>query len=488
MFASRLAGVLVLTLIQAFAALALAGEADKLTFTGQVLLADGSPVAHAVVERQGTNQHETFPTQADGEGRFQVSDRFENGVHLHVRSADNREQIVYQMPAPSVRVQSRTPHHIKLSPASLHKVSVLVAGQPVADAEVALTGTGFTATAKTDSAGQAEVAIPQGASLRGVAALHSSRGVGGQFFREGSVPQESYVIELQPTAPHEIRVVDDDDQPVAGLEFGVHAATGNFEFILLSPLSNTRVRTNESGIAKAAWIPRDKLRVVNPQIRSDDWKEDALDYKRMADGITVQKLRRKHPLSGRLNVPAGVDPTGILIGGMGFGSGSRIDRVSARARADGTFKLMVVLDHSYILGVQDTEWACEPWTGDVRTEADSEQAQVELALYRATPVTVRVSRGPDHQPVANTFVQVGTERQFKYTNEKGQRGTALGSLWCWLMTDADGVGRAAVGHGEHKFNLSAGDWNEERKVNIKSNDSVEVDFHRAWVGKRKIVG
>src|SRR4051794_6319505 len=108
MFASRLAGVLVLTLTHPFTALAVAGEVDNITFTGKVVRADGSPASHAIVERQGINQDETFSTHADADGRFRVSDRFENGVHLHVRAAEGREQGIYQMAAPQVRVGSRT--------------------------------------------------------------------------------------------------------------------------------------------------------------------------------------------------------------------------------------------------------------------------------------------------------------------------------------------------------------------------------------------
>jgi hypothetical protein len=149
---------------------------------------------------------------------------------------------------------------------------------------------------------------------------------------------------------------------------------------------------------------------------------------------------------------------------------------------------MVPSDHSYVIGVLDSEWACEPWTGDLRTDRDSQQVQVELALYPATPLIVRITRGPDHQPLANTFVAIRTERQFKFTDDSGQRGNALGSLGSQLMTDREGVARAGVGRGEHKIGVFAGEWTEERKVHVNSADPIDVDFHRSWIGKRKITG
>jgi hypothetical protein len=477
-----------LTVLQGFVSLALGDEGDKLTFTGKVVLADGSPGAGAIIERQGTNQHRTFATHADANGRFQIAARFENGVGLHIRTADSGQQVIYMLSAPSARAAVHTPQEIKLRPATAHKVSVMAASKPVANAEVIVTGNGFTSTAMTDSAGRAEVRIPTGSSLRSVAAFHPSLGVGGQFFREGSVPKEAYEVDLQPPAPHEIHLIDDNGQPIASVEFGVDAAVGDYEFILVSALAATRARTDEAGIAKVGWIPRDNLRVVSPQIWSDEWKEDELNVDHIKAGITTQKLRRKLPVAGRLVVPEGIDPTGILISGMGFGTSNHLDLASVRAAADGTFTLMVPAGHSYLIGILDTEWACDPWTGDLRTDRDSKQVQVELALYPATPLAVRVTRGPDHQPVENTFVQLETERDFKYTGDAGERGNASGSVRCWLLTDAEGVARVGVGRGEQKVSLSAGEWTEERTLDVKSPDPIEVDFYRPWIGKRKITG
>lgn len=477
-----------LTVLQGFVSLALGGESDTLTFTGKVVLADGSPAAGAIIERQGTNQHRTFATHADADGRFQIGARFENGVQLHVRTADGGQQAVYMLSAPSARAAVHTPQEIKLRQATAHQVGVTAAGKPVANAEVIVTGNGFTSTATTDSDGRAEVRIPTGSSLRSVAAFHPSLGVGGQFFREGSVPKEAYEVNLQPPSPHEIHLIDDSGQPIANVEIGVDAAVGDYEFILVSTLAATRARTDEAGIAKVGWIPRDNLRVVSPQIWSDEWKEDELNVDHIKEGITTQKLRRKLPVAGRLVVPEAIDPTGILISGMGFGTSNHLDLASVRAAADGTFTLMVPAGHSYVIGILDTEWACDPWTGDLRTDRDSKQVQVELALYPATPLAVRVTRGPDHQPVTSTFVQLGTERDFKYTGDAGERGNASGRVRCWLLTDAEGVARVGVGRGEQKVSLSAGEWTEERTLDVKSADPIDVDFYRPWIGKRKITG
>ena len=477
-----------LTVLQCFAALALGGEADTLTFTGKILLADGSPAAGAIIERQGSNRQRPFLTHADADGRFETADRFENGVHLHVRTADGGQQATLILGASSVRATVNAPQEIKLSPATAHKVSVTAVGKPVAHVDVVATGSNFTASSTTDSGGIAEVRIPAGTSLRSVAAFHPALGVGGTFFREGSVPKDSYKIELQPPAPHEIRVIDENGEPVPNFEFGVDAAVGDYEFIIVSPLAATCVRTDAAGIAKVGWAPRENLRTVSPRIWSDEWKVDALNTDRVKEGVTIQKLRRKQPVSGRLIVPEGVDPTGILISGMGFGTGHRLDLLGTRATADGTFTVRVPAGHSYVIGILDNDWACDPWTGDLRTERDSEQVQVELKIYPATPLVVRVMRGPDHQPVADTFVQLATERRFKFTDDDGKRGNASGSVRCWLSTDEEGFARVGLGRGEHRLSLSAGEWTEERTIDVTSADPIEVEFYRPWIGRRKITG
>lgn len=460
MCASRAVCVLAgLIMLRACGPFAVAGEADVVALNGRVVLADGSPAAGAIVARQGANQSNTFETRADADGRFQIAARFENGVQLHVRTVDAAQQTTFFLDAPAVRAAGRTPRQIQLRPARALNVTVTSAGKPVANADVIATGLRFTARATTDGAGQAEVRIPSGDSLQGVAALHSSLGVGGKFFREGAEARDAYDIELLPPAPHEVHVVDDEGKPVKNFEFGVNPAVGDYEFKLVSSLPAARVRTDESGIAKIAWIPRDNLRIVSPEIWSDEWKPDALDTDAKA-GVTTQKLRRKLPALGRLVVPQDVDPAGILISGIGFGSGDRLDLASARAAADGTFTMMVPAGHSYVLGILDNEWACDAWTGDLLADADPKRPQVELTMYPATPMAVRVSRGPDHQPQANTFIELETRRRFTFTKESGERGNALGGVSCWLVTGSDGVARVGVGRGQQKVRLSAGDWNE----------------------------
>lgn len=462
----------------------------EFTLRGQVLSADGKPAAGAIVEQLGINQTSLTTTTADGEGRFSFADDFDDGVKLQARSADGREQAVFNLPAGSVRVEAAKAHTIQLLPAKEHTVTVTGDAKPVAEAEVVVTGASYAARGKTDSDGRAVVFVPAHRAPRSVAAYHPELGVGGLMAREELLSGDVHAIELLPPAPHEIRVIDDEGKPVAGLTMPLNAAAtveNDSGWIVVAALASTNVRTDADGVAKVNWTPRN-LRIVTPEIWGDQWKSDKLDYEHVKDGFSVQTVRRKYPVTGRVVVPEGVVPTGILVGGDGWGTGHKIDRQAVRVAADGTFTLMAVAGHSYILGVMDREWAADVWTGDVKTDAPADEVQIELKLYPATPLTVQVTRGPDHQPVANEYVSFQTERQLKFTGDNGQRQTAHASIGERLVTDANGLAKVGVCRGEHTVNLSANDWTEKRKVDVTSAEPVSVEFYRPWIGQRKLLG
>ncbi len=45
-----------------------------------------------------------------------------------------------------------------------------------------------------------------------------------------------------------------------------------------------------------------------------------------------------------------------------------------------------------------------------------------------------------------------------------------------------------MGRESNELRLTSGDWNEERTIKVTSEKPVEVEFHRAWIGKQRITG
>ena len=99
-------------------------------------------------------------------------------------------------------------------------------------------------------------------------------------------------------------------------------------------------------------------------------------------------------MQGRLIMPEGADAQGILVTGFGFGPANIGDIPYARARRDGTFTLRVPSEHAFVLGIDDLKWASDPWSGMILGKDSAKPAEITMKVYPATPLTVRVTRGP----------------------------------------------------------------------------------------------
>ena len=124
----------------------------------------------------------------------------------------------------------------------------------------------------------------------------------------------------------------------------------------------------------------------------------------------------------------------------------------------------------------------------ILAKGSAKPAEVSMTVYPATPLTVRVTRGPRRDPVVKAWIHLTSRAIVKWTDGSGEKKSGMGGAGTWLVTDADGVARAGVGKGEHELRLSCGNWKEERTLQVTSEKPVEFEFHRPWLGQRKISG
>jgi hypothetical protein len=89
-----------------------------------------------------------------------------------------------------------------------------------------------------------------------------------------------------------------------------------------------------------------------------------------------------------------------------------------------------------------------------------------MKVYPATPLTIRVTRGLQREPIVHAWVVVSS---VKDSVDKTRR---------WLWTDARGVARTGVAKGLQKVTLRSDPWTEERTIQVTSDEPVEVEFHR----------
>ncbi|MFI5457513.1 MAG: sigma-70 family RNA polymerase sigma factor [Isosphaerales bacterium] len=459
-----------------------------LTVTGIVRMRDGSPVAGASV-RSITGLDETAPVaRTDDAGRFQLHGMFEGGGRLHVSSADGSYQAVLRVPSVATRIVFASPVELKLLPALTHRVTVLSQGRPVAGAHVAAVGTDFHVQGVTGQDGKARLKLPAKERLSELVAWHPTLGVIGKRDLENRPREGTTELSLLPPSPQTIHVVDMDGHGIGGVELGVSVHPEDCDWIVAKHFKEAHVRTDADGTAIVPWAPRAKLQFVEVDILGSDWKVDETDRKQIAPGITTVHARRERTVQGRLIMPDGADAQGILVTGFGFGPGENGDIPSARARRDGTFHFPVPSEHGYVLGIEDLKWASDPWTGMILGKDSAKPAEISMKVYPATPLTVRVTRGARRDPVVNAWVELGTMAHVSWTDGTGKKRSGSGGVRTWLTTDADGVARAGVGKGKQALRLSSGDWNEESQVQVTSEKHVEVEFHRSWIGKRRITG
>ena len=459
-----------------------------LTVTGIVRMRDGSPAAGASVRSiTGSNEPSTV-ARTDDAGRFQLQAVFGNGCRLHVSSADGSYQAVLNVPSVATRTVFASPLELKLLPALTHRVTVLSQGRPVAGAQVAAVGTDFHVHGVTGQDGKARLRLPAKERLSELVAWHPTLGAAGKRDLENRPREGTTELSLVPPAPQTIHVVDMDGHGIGGVELGVSVHPQDLDWIVAKHFKEAHVRTDADGTAIVPWAPRAKLQFVEVDILGSDWKVDETIRRQLAAGITTVHARRERTVQGRLIMPEGADAQGILVTGFGWGPTTHGDVPYARARRDGTFTLRVPSEHGYVLGIADLKWASDPWTGMILAKDSAKPAEITMKVYPATPLAVRVTRGPKHDPVVNAWINLVSRGEVTWTDRTGKKQTGTSGARTWLTTDADGVARAGVGKGEHVLRLSSGDWNEERQITVTSDKPVEVEFQRSWNGKRRITG
>ena len=88
---------------------------------------------------------------------------------------------------------------------------------------------------------------------------------------------------------------------------------------------------------------------------------------------------------------------------------------SIRVPAHGRFVFPAASNHGYVVGTDD-EWACELWAGVILASDEAEPADVTLEAYRATPLTVRVTWGPNAEPWNGPFLNVEQAKDLEWTD------------------------------------------------------------------------
>ncbi len=465
-----------------------AASDGQLTMRGRVLLPDGAPAAGALVGVVSSNGAPLVKAHADADGRFELRHDFFHDARVQARSADGKFQTTFRLPPAAARRTLAEPIELKLSPARSHVVTVTADGQPVADAQVAAVGIGtlYIVHGATDTNGVARLLIPATEQLDALVAWHPKLGVAGKRGLSDAEPTAATELSIFKPAPHTIRVVDATGKPVPDVLLTASVRVAD-DWILSSHFDDAHLRTNAQGEATAPWFPADNLQYVDVEFVSDGWKEDETDFDSTDNGLTVVHARRLIPVEGKLVMPAGASAAGVYITGFAFGPGSTGQIPTARARGDGSFTMLVASDHGYVLGVSDLDWTSDLWSGLVLPADDATPADVRLEAYPATPVTIRVTRGPDRQGAADMWIELSRNKEFHWTDASGEERTGTTGVEGWLRTDSRGEAHGAAARGVNEARVGTTTWNESKEFEVKDDSPVTVEFHRDWLAERTLL-
>jgi hypothetical protein len=452
----------------------------KLTATGRVLLPDGSPAANAILCAIDSVQfNETART--DAQGRFQLRHLFGNYVGLHAHTSDWRLQACLAMSAGHARIGLGQPVELQLAPAREQQVVVKSQGRPIGGIKLVAVGNEFRVQGTTGIDGRAFLWIPHGRDWRDIYAWDPKSGGAEIRCYLPLHPSGGVELALQPPRPHTIRLIDQGGNPMRNLQFSLtYFGADEFE--------ESSVQTNSKGEVTVPWVPAG-VSFIEPFTRALDWTvEDRHEPSGELRNETTIQVRRRRPVQGRLLLPLGVNPEGILVMGEGDGTGSTSDIFFTRARRDGTFVFPAAANHGYAVGIFDDQWACDLWTGVILASDEAEPAEVTLEAYRATPLTLQVTWGRKPEPWNGPFFEVVQSKEFEWTDARGERHDWGGGLRRYCPIDADGTARVGVARGECKLRVHLGPWEENRTVNIESDEPVSVAVHRPFKEHRELTG
>jgi hypothetical protein len=365
-------------------------------------------------------------------------------------------------------------------------VRVTAEGKPVAGAQVVALYVEKLPIAVTDRDGLTRVSLPPGGKINGLVALHPTLGMDGHWFgfpTEPSTVGGPFQLALAPPRPHTLRVVDAEGKPVPNVRCVIENVswaknpslnTGGFEA--------AHFETDRHGEARLAWMPR-HVRAVMARIVDERWKTDDSST---VNGRSTVGVRRLEPVSGRLRMPEGVSAEGLTISADGSHESGWRHETKARVGRDGSFTIYLAAGDAYAVQLTDSKWASDAWTGVV--PRDTAPPAIDLVGYPATPLSIRVTRGPRHEPVANAWIYLSSLHKVLWKDGRGRSMVMQPGIRTGLYTDGSGTARLFVGKGQHSVFMALEKWREERTVGVTSSQPVGVAFDRPWTDKRTITG
>jgi hypothetical protein len=394
---------------------------------GRVVDASGQSVAGARVFTNALKylspaSQTTTRTDSDGRFRLEVTHRA-NGRMIRASDQDGARQAATHLPYEFENAPPAEPLELILRPAREIQCTVVDAlHKAVPDASV-LVAASFEKfdEAKTDNEGRAAFRVPPDLPLQAVVAMKGGAGLDYWSFRQKDEPKsdpyklahdhaEPLTFVLNGARPVTIRVVDNQDEPLAGVKVYPWLLSkpnkgAQYDDLNLSGLDITQ-RTNREGVASFDFIPIDNTKRINFWARTEGYyspERHMFDPASNASEV-VAKLVPLVSVRGQVAFEDGRPAPDIDV--MAVGAGHTMDgfRQSTRTDAAGNFAFEAYPDQYYQFFAGNRQWATDPLYKIVLAGQPVEDLQ--LRLNPATRVYGRVTSGRDKSPVKSLYLQL----------------------------------------------------------------------------------
>jgi protocatechuate 3,4-dioxygenase beta subunit len=399
-------------------------ESDKARITGMVVDGKGKPVPGVEVRVVDSKLE---PVRSDERGRFVVplEDYSALGERLVASDASGARMGMWE-----AAYDSKINEHTQLAEARVvlrPSVAIQVRVEdalrmPVPGAQVAaMHGHQIIVVAWTDDAGNAVLHIPDNTGLRHIFAMKPGAGFDYMENSDGTrmwpppPPPAKVTLTLDGIRPVQVKAVGSDGRPVAGVEFVIghlqKAGRRYIDIFMASDLAGLSRTTDANGIATFDHLPS-SMTAASGHVASEgsycaeehvSWMFHAGNAQDAAEFTC--RVMPKSSLRGKVCLPDGRPASGMIVGAQGHGYGSNGSSVRTLTRKDGSFAMRVGPESSYIVAVEESEWAARSLTGVVVKEGQARD-DLQLQLIRGTLIRGTVTDVPGGKPVPGCRVSV----------------------------------------------------------------------------------
>lgn len=377
-------------------------------------------------------------------------------------------------------------------------IKVLDGEQPVADAEVKIMLDWHYLQARSNASGIAVFNCLADQKLNQITAWQGDQRLGGfSFTRPSSVDPaaDEHTVQLVPSRPQKIRIVDEENRPVLGVPFTLNVATPNPNYNYFGTSEHCTMTSDQNGEAIANWFPAWDDVHCNVEVLTDDWMVRGPENQ-IVDGKLLVRLQRtrkgeRQRINGRIRC---ADEPPVFLGGYKVSFYSfqgevehRSDVLGTFTNPDGTFSIDVLPDATYCYFLEDSQWVSKPTDMVLFNSTTGNTNEPLIEIKRGHEVEITATQGVNKQPMANQMIHLGSVHGVSWSEGGRTQNGNSGRRWS-VVTDANGKATTRAVDGNLVVSVFAADGPFEGTFVVESDGKTEIAFNRPINKTAAVVG